>query len=141
MSELDQVISKAYENEGEQEFSNKVYATFFRSELFMPIYSQDNKEEPFVPLTLEEEGNYFIPIFDSLLRLEEWIGEEYPDLEYAEIMGNDVIRGIGVEKVYLSLNPGTEFYKEFSPEELVRLKMMLAKIDKFKEAGNDSAKK
>ncbi len=39
MTELDQLISTAYANEGKQEDVNKVYLTLLRSNLFVPVKS------------------------------------------------------------------------------------------------------
>lgn len=133
MSELDTVIASAYDNEGEQEKVNKVYVTFFRTLLYMPVYTRDDQDEPFSPLYLQEEQQYFIPVFDSLERLQAWAANEYEDLEYAEILGADVIRCVGEEMVYVCLNAATDYYKEFSPDEIRHLKKMLVKIDSLKQ--------
>jgi len=42
-------------------------------------------------------------------------------MSYVEISGKDVVAGMH-ESVYLCLNYGTDFYKEFSPDEVKRLK-------------------
>ncbi len=133
MSELDTVVAAAYASEGQQEKVNKVYVTLFRTLLYMPVYTQDDEDEPFSPLYLEDAGKYFIPIFDSLERLQAWTVNEYENLEYAEILGADVIRCIGEAVVYLCLNAGTDYYKEFSPDEILHLKKMLTKIDTLKQ--------
>jgi len=134
VSELDQVIEAAYITEAAQDKFNKVYVTLFRTMLYMPVYrNADDNEEPFTPLHLQNEEQYFIPVFDSLTRLQAWAQHEYQDLDYAEILGADVIRCIGDTAVYLCLNAGTEYYKEFSPEEILHLKKMVAKIDSLKK--------
>lgn len=138
MSELDQLVKKAVDSEGAQADSNKFYTVFFRSTLFMPAYQQDDVEEPFSPLFLQDGDKYFISVFDSLERLTVWVADEYQDCDYVEIEGSDLIRCSGEQQVYLCLNPGTDFYKEFSPEEIQRLKLMLAKIDTFKSSGNEA---
>ena len=133
MNELDVVIEAAYANEGEQDKVNKVYVTLFRTMLYMPVYTQENQDEPFTPLYMRDEEKYFIPVFDSLERLQAWAANEYKNLDYAEILGADVIRCVGKEVVYVCLNAGIDFYKEFSPEEIVHLKKMIAKIDSLKK--------
>lgn len=138
MSELDQLVEEAIASEGEQADSNKFYTVFFRSILFMPAYKQDDEDEPFRPLFFQDDEKYFMSVFDSLDRLSTWGADEYQDVEYVEIDGRDLIRCIGDEQVYLCLNPGTDFYKEFSPEEIQRLKLMLIKIDKLKSPRNEA---
>jgi hypothetical protein len=44
-----------------------------------------------------------------------------------------VIRCVGDGAVYVCLNAGTDYYKEFSPEEIIHLKKMVAKIDSLKK--------
>lgn len=132
MSELDQVIAAAYDGEGTQDKVNKVYVTLFRQTLYMPVYKKNDKDEPFMPLYMQEGKKYFILVFDSLTRLQTWAASEYKNLDYAEMLGADVLRSIGNDVVYLCLNIGTNFYKEFSPEEIAYLKKMLEKIAALK---------
>ena len=134
MSELDKAIKAAYDSEGSQQDVNQVYVILFRVNIFMPAYRQDDEDEPFTPLYIKDNEKYFIPIFDSLSRLKEWGKNEYDELDYVEILGADIIRGVGDEDVYLCLNPGTDYYKEFSPDEIRRLKLMLSKIDQLKSS-------
>lgn len=138
MSELDQLVDAAIVSEGNEAEVNKFYTVFFRTTLYMPAYAQDDEDEPFRPLFMQDGDKYFISVFDSLERLTTWLADEYDDLSYIEIQGSDVIRCIGEQQVYLSLNPSTDFYKEFSPEEIQRLKFMLAKIDQLKSSGNEA---
>lgn len=132
MTELDTLMAKALESEGNDAEANKFYTALFRTRLFMPATLQDDEEEPFAPIYLQDGENYFIPAFDQLERLSAWAADEFEKLDYVEIDGADVIRCVGTENVFLSLNPGTEFYKEFRPDEVHRLKMMIGKIDKLK---------
>lgn len=138
MSELDKLVESAMASEGAEADSNKFYTVFFRSTLFMPAYQQDDADEPFSPMFLQDGDKYFISVFDSLARLTTWLADESQDVDYVEIDGSDLIRCIGSEEVYLCLNPSTDFYKEFSPEEIQRLKLMLLKIDKLKSSRNET---
>lgn len=133
MTELDQVIAAAFASEGQQEDVNKVYLTLLRTGLFVPVKQGEptSEEEPFSPLFAKIEDNYFMIAFDTLERLMGWVGDQKDSVGYVEISGRDVIAGIS-EQVYLCLNTGTEFYKEFSPDEVKRLKMIVARIDQMK---------
>lgn len=138
MTELDQLIAAAFESEGKQEQVNKVYLSLLNTLLYLPVRKQTEvitgerpDDEPFIPLYTKQEDDYFIPIFDTLERLQTWAGEYINEMEYVEIKGWDVVLGVG-EKVYLCLNFGTPFYKEFSPDEVKRLKTI---VQKDKAAG------
>ena len=134
MTELDGVIAAAFASEGqEQEAINKVYLTLLRTPLMIPVKKEasQSEEEPFTPLFARVEDKYFLIAFDTLERLSAWAGDELDKIGYVELAGRDFIAGMG-EQVYFCLNLGTEYYKEFSPDEVKRLKMVVARIDQLK---------
>lgn len=136
MTELDQVLAAAFASEGKQDDVNKVYLTLLRTELFVPVEKKPlgntaDDEEPFKPLFAKVDENYFMLAFDSLDRLKAWAGNEMAAIDYVELMGKDLVAGIN-EQVYLCLNLGAEVYKEFSPDEVKRLKMIVARIDQMR---------
>jgi hypothetical protein len=133
MTELDQKISGAYLSEGKQEDVNQVYLTLLRTMLYVPVQKEKAvmDDEPFRPLFANIDGNYFLIAFDTADRLMAWAQNEINKLSYVELSGRDMIAGIK-ENVYLALNVGTDFYKEFAPDELKRIKMIISKIDQLK---------
>lgn len=137
MTPLDTLIAKTYASAGKVEDANKVYLTLLQTTLFVPIQQQNSKstatssqkeDEPFTPLFTQYENNFFMMAFDTVERLHHWAGEQKDTMAYVEITGKDVIRGLG-QQVYLCLNYGTDYYKEFAPEEIIRLKTIIAKIE------------
>lgn len=132
MTELDQVIKAAYTSLGKTEDVNKVYITLLRSSLFLPTLQTPENDEPFTPLYTEIDGNYFILAFDTLDRLRDWAGEAFDKMNVVELPGRDIIAGVH-ETVFFCLNPGTTFYKEFSPDEIIHLKKVVARIDQLKQ--------
>lgn len=139
MTELDQLISNAFKSEGKQEDVNKVYLTLLRTPLFVPVKKSDptlnhvEEQEPFLPLFAKIDENYFMLVFDTFDRLTTWAAEEINNIDYVEILGSEVIAGIN-EGVHLCLNIGTHFYKEFSPDEVKRLKMIVSRIEQLKSS-------
>ncbi len=129
MTQLDQLISQAYENQGKQEFANRVYLCLLNTQLFVPTRPQASvdTDEPFIPLYTQQDDSFFMPVFDSLERLETWAGEHYQSMEYVEVKGWDVVRGLGAS-VYLCLNFGTPWYKEFAPDEVAKLKTIIQRL-------------
>jgi hypothetical protein len=134
MTELDQLIESAIKSEGKQEDVNKVYLLLLKSRLFVPVKklteAAASEEEPFSPLFAKIEDQFFMAVFDTDERLVAWAGDKYLEIDTVELSGRDVIAGIN-ENVYLCLNVGTKFYKEFSPDEIKRLKMVVTKIDQL----------
>ena len=135
LTELDQTIANAFASEGAQEDANKVYLALIRTPVYLPVKKQttpvSDEEEPFQPLFAEIEGRYFMMIFDTLERLTTWAESELDQIDYVCIPGRDVVAGVN-ESVYLCLNAGCEYYKEFSPEEVKRIKMIIARIDQLR---------
>jgi len=136
MTELDRMIATAFASEGKQEDVNKVYLTLLRTPLYVPVKKTDpstnhiDEQEPFSPLFAKIENNYFLLAFDTLERLTYWAGDQFDQIDYVEISGKEMISGIN-EGVYFCLNMGTEHYKEFSPDEVKRLKTIVSKIDQI----------
>jgi hypothetical protein len=133
MTELDQAIAAAYSSEGKQEDVNKVYLTLLRSPLLLPVRKDQDPsdEEPFRPLFTVINDEYFMLAFDTLDRLKGWAGEQMENIAYVELSGRDLVAGIN-EKVYLCINLDTEYYKEFSPDEMLQLKKIVARLDQLK---------
>lgn len=136
-SPLDILLDKAFEAAGSADTVNKFYVTLLRTNLYMPVTLHpeklDSADEPFTPLYIKHDEYFFIPIFDSLERLQCWAAEQQEKIDHVEITGEAVIRGLG-SKAYLCLNIGTPYYKEFSPEEIARLKLTIAKMDKLRKS-------
>lgn len=137
MTELDQVIAAAHTSQGKQEDVNKVYLVLLRTSFFVPVKKTDpglnhiDEQEPFSPLFAKIDGNYFLLAFDTLERLNTWAGEHQDEIDYVEMLGQELVAGIN-EEVFLCINIGTEFYKEFSPDEVKRLKMVVSRIEQLK---------
>ena len=135
MTELDEAVQAAFTSNGGQTEANKVYLALLRTLLYVPVEKSPvfvSSDEPFRPLFANVNGNFFMLMFDSQERLANWAGEHYAEMNYVEISGRDVVTGVG-EQVFLGLNLGTEFYKEFSPDEVKRLKTIVSRIDQLRQ--------
>lgn len=133
MTELDKVIANAFASEGKQDDVNKVYLLLLRSNLWVPVKKGGNPEaeEPFTPLFAHIDNQYFMLAFDTAEKLAAWAGDAASDMEYVELVGRDVIAGIS-DEAFLCLNLNTPFYKEFTPDEIKRLKTIVSRIDQLK---------
>ena len=136
MTELDEVISKAFASEGKKEDVNKVYLTLLRTPLIIPVEKMaeeeiSSEEEPFKPLFARLDEKYFMLAFDTVDRLKGWANDQVEAIDFVEISGRDLIAGINAG-VYLCLNVGSKYYKEFSPDEVQQLKKVVERIDQLK---------
>jgi hypothetical protein len=134
---LDDLIAKAYASSGAQDDVNKVYLALLQEVLFVPVEksvagAERDPEEPFKPLFAKVNDNFYMLAFDRLERLEVWAGDQMDGMDYVEVQGKDVIAGLG-EEAFLGLNVGTEFYKEFTADEVKRLKTVVARIDQLRQ--------
>lgn len=134
MTELDQLIQAAFKSVGKQEEANQFYLALLKTQLYVPVKKNEQKiiseEEPFIPLFAKIEDHYFMVIFDTHDRLVNWAGDHYNEMDYVTLSGKEIITGIN-DGVYLSLNPETECYKEFAPDEVKRLKQIVLRIDQL----------
>ncbi|NDC31751.1 MAG: SseB family protein, partial [Bacteroidetes bacterium] len=83
-------------------------------------------DEPRV-LFLESDEYVFLPIFSQKIFLIEWAAESMSRIDIYELSAIELLAGLG-EHVTVALNPGTATYKEFNPEEILKLKTMVTKI-------------
>ena len=130
-TDLDTLIEAAFISQGATGDVNKVYLGLLKTDLFVPVqihHDAGPEDEPYTPLFSTEGDFIFMAAFDSAERLKQWAGEEASNIDYASMKGRDLIAGVG-NNVFLALNPGFSFYKEFSPEEIQRLKTIVTKID------------
>src|SRR5579862_2081407 len=134
MTELDNVIAAAFASEGKQEDVNKVYLTLLRTQLVIPVKKEasSSPEEPFSPLFAKMDERYFLIAFDTIERLKAWAADQLDQIAFVELLGRDFIVGMS-EQAYLCLNLGTDYYKEFSPDEVMHLKKIIMKVDQLKE--------
>ena len=106
-----------------------------RSSLFIPIEKRATPKQAdasdFKPLFAKINDQYFILAFDTLPRLQTWAGEEMHLIDYIELEGSALIAGIN-DGVFLCLNLGEKYYKEFSPDEVKHLRGIVAKIAQLK---------
>lgn len=135
-TELDILIESAFNSEGATADVNKVYLGLLKTELWLPVELHPNAAkdaEPFTPLFSMEDEFIFMAAFDSLEKFHFWASDASSSIDYVTMKGRDIIAGIG-DNVFLALNPGCQYYKEFSPEEIQRLKIIVNKIDSFSKS-------
>jgi len=126
MNALDQAIIHALQAEGATSTANKAYLEFIKANFIIPIHSDPTHEEPHV-LYLEENNQYFLPVFTEKEYLSAWANSIEDRIELLMLSGVDLLKGIG-ENVCVSLNIGAPSYKEFNPAELARMRSMVLKL-------------
>lgn len=126
MNTLDQAIINALQTAGATNTANKAYLEFIKANFIIPIHSDVTHEEPHV-LYLENNDQYFLPVFTEKTYLSAWAADIESHIDILTLSGVDLLKGIG-ENVCVSLNIGTPVYKEFNPAELARMRSMVLKL-------------
>lgn len=132
---LDQALFNAYTHPEDRDAANKVWLTLLKSTLYLVVdpVAPPTGEEPFRPLVAMINDHCFLAAFDTEARIQAWAGEHTGDIHHAMLTGRDLLAGMG-DNVFLVLNPGTPFHKEFSPDEVKHLKKVIARVDQLKES-------
>ena len=84
--------------------------------------------EQALPLIMEADGNNFLMLFDHEDRVVAWAEE---GVKCVTLPGYVAI-AMATENLHLAMNVGTDYSKQFVPEEIAWLKQV---VDKSKEAG------
>lgn len=128
MNSIELAIKNALELSGSSKEANKAYLEFIKANFIIPIDKDSAPEEPQV-LYIREGKHTFLPAFSSMHYFKPWASEISQEIHILNLSGVDLLKGLG-EEVHLCLNPGSSLYKEFNPQELARMQMMVAKLFK-----------
>ena len=126
MSELDQALVKLEENPSETSNQHAFYDLFLNSVFLVPTYDVETEgvakeakgEEEMLPLILQADGANYMVFFDSEERVEAWAEEKIHCLA----LPGFVIAEMSSDELYWGMNVGTEYEKQFVPEEIAWLK-------------------
>jgi len=128
MTPLDRALDAAM---ADPEAQKIFYNVFLNSEIFVPVQEPSNANEAkdlgprpdtFTPLLIASKDKAYLPLFDSLERLQAWAKG---GMKYISLPGYALLEGLE-GNVHLVLNLGTEHVKEFFLEEIQWLKELVA---------------
>lgn len=128
MNALESAIKQAYQHNGDSGVANKAYLEFLKANFIIPIEKNPKSDEVEV-LFFTENQQTFLPVFSSDEYLDIWALQIKDEINILKLSGVDLLKGIG-DNVIVSLNPGSELYKEFNQAEIGRMKNMALKIFK-----------
>ena len=128
MNALESAIKQAYQQNGDSSAANKAYLEFLKANFIIPIEKNPKSDEVEV-LFFTENQQTFLPVFSSNEYLDIWALQIKDEINILKLSGVDLLKGIG-DNVIVSLNPGSELYKEFNQAEIGRMKNMALKIFK-----------
>ncbi len=135
MTDLDKALEKfIQENEEHAQYYDLVLNTTF----YIPTVDDEttddktivSENDSFAPMILESEGKNYMMLFDSEERLTAWAKES---VSYVAFPGY-VIAEMSPPNLHWAVNVGTDFSKEFVPEEIAWLKKVV--IECVEDTGN-----
>lgn len=128
MNALETAVAKALASDGDTKEANKAYLEFIKANFIIPVEKTPTSGEPEV-LFLQEGNHVFLPVFTSVEYFDQWATTIREEIVLLKLSGVDLLKGIG-ENVTVSLNIGSQIYKEFNPSEMARMRSMVLKLFK-----------
>lgn len=134
MTKLDEALKISRQDRKAQPL---FYDLFLNSLFFIPVIEEEGKdvEDGALPLLIESEGTSFLMIFDTIKRLTDWAED---DAKYVTLPGH-AITEMSLPNLHWAMNYGSEFQKQFEPDEINWLKDVVqqAKEDEPEETDGE----
>lgn len=125
---LKQTLIDTFNHPDDVSKAKKSHAIFLRESLVLPVEKAEADQSDPIPLYIQEDNAYFLPVFSEKSYYDIWAGNDLTHTDLLHLTGNELVKGCG-ENVYICLDIGQRHYKQFSPEEVNRLKMVVSKLD------------
>ncbi len=130
MTELDQALEKFIKDDNEQA---QYYDLVLNTNFYIPTDDEEAKagtteiseNDTITPIILESDGKHYMMLFDSEERLTAWAKES---VSYAVFPGY-AIAEMSSSALHWAVNVGTEYSKEFVPDEIDWLKEVVRKCN------------
>ncbi|WP_129126448.1 SseB family protein [Geomonas oryzae] len=120
MEKLDEALVNLRQNLRDGKKQSEFYDLFLNSAFFVAILKESEQVEKaggVLPLITEADGKDYLMLFSTLERLKAWDAET----QYIEVPGH-LLALSTTPPLHWALNVGTEYSKEFHPEEIAWLR-------------------
>lgn len=125
MTPIDQALKALRANHDDPKAQSGFYDLFLNSSFFVPTVNEEvstdgssAKEKIEVPLIIVADGVDYLVFFDQQQRLNDWAEEEAPCLQ----LPGHVLTEMTPAELHWAMNIGTDFNKQFAPDEIAWLK-------------------
>jgi hypothetical protein len=125
MTPLDQALAKVHEDQQNMEARHAYYELFLNSNLYVPTYDEETQGvakgpsgDQLLPLIMQVDGLDYMVMFDTEERVVAWAEEEV----HCITLPGYVIAEMSSVDLHWGLNVGTDYQKQFIPEEIALLK-------------------
>ena len=132
MTELDTALAVLRQDMNDAKSQSKFYDLFLNTTFFVPTLDEGNLDAPaaggegeVMPLVIEAEGNDYLMLFDTVERLRAWAQTK---AGYVEVPGH-VLAATTMPPLHWALNVGTDFSKQFLPDEIAWLREVVERCN------------
>lgn len=132
MSGLDQALQALRLDMNDAKRQSSFYDLFLNTTFCVPTLDRQEldgesevEEGQVLPLIIESEGNDYLMIFDSEERLKAWAAE---DAKWVGVPGY-VLAATTMPPLHLAMNVGTEYSKQFLPDEIAWLREVVERCN------------
>ncbi len=140
MTPLDKAMKSLHEDPDNIEHRNHFYSLFLQTSFFVPTFDEESGDmakgdgpvedpEKALPLIMEADGNNYLMLFDHEDRVVDWAEE---GVKCVSLPGYVAI-AMATEDLHLAMNVGTDYSKQFVPEEIAWLKKIVEKSQATEE--------
>ena len=138
MTELDQALEALRTDPEDHKAQSGFYDLFLNSTFFIPTFDEEIETEEEgvtenveVPLIMTDNDVDYLVFFDQQQRLFDWSEKEVPLLQ----LPGHVIAEMTSAGLHWAMNIGTEYNKQFAPDEIAWLKSV---VERCKEEGGEA---
>ena len=125
MTELDQALEALRAKPDDHKAQSGFYDLFLNSVFYVPTVDEmismndtDAREQVEVPVVIVADDINYLVFFDQQQRLYDWAEEETPFLQ----LPGHVLAEMSTAELHWAMNIGTEYNKQFAPDEIAWLK-------------------
>ena len=131
MTGLDRALQTLRLDMDDAKSQSKYYDIFLNTTYCIPTLDQQEpggesvEERQVLPLVIESDGNDYLMLFDSEERLKSWAAD---DVKWVGVPGY-ILAATTMPPLHWALNVGTEYSKQFLPDEIAWLREVVERCN------------
>lgn len=137
MTELDKALADLRKDMNDAKGQSRFYDIFLNASFFVPTLDEKElaegatplQEGQVLPLIIESEGNDYLMLFDTRERMNAWAEAE---VKWVDVPGY-VLAATTMPPLHWALNVGTDYSKQFLPDEIAWLKEVVERCNEAAE--------
>jgi len=137
LTALDQALQTLRADMDDAKRQSKFYDIFLNTTFCVPTLDQqgsggaaDVEDAQVLPLVIESAGNDYLMLFDTEERLKDWAAE---DVVWVGVPGH-LLAATTMPPLHWALNVGSEYSKQFLPDEIAWLREVVERCDEAASA-------